>query len=415
MILIPPAPDPRADLAAFVAQTLSPGAPVFVGASGGGDSTALTLLLAPIARGQGRRLVAGIVDHALREGSDRDAAHAAAIVGALGAETRIVRLDWPQGPRSAQTHARSARYSALATLAREVGAGTLFLGHTRDDQAETLRMRLDAGSGPRGLAGMAPLSPCPIWPAGRDLLLARPLLQWRRETLRQLLRTESVDWLEDPANALARFARVRARAQLVETGETEALAAMADAHARTAGAVDREAREFLDASVVVAEDRVTIAGVTEDAACARALAVVAAAVGGAGREPAPEAVARLAARLATGQDGTLAGARFRAGRVIHVSRDRGGVLGRRGGGAAIGELPLPEGLTVVWDGRLALTAREAGLAAIAPDAADTALRPLIRRGGAVATLAATPEVAARWLVADRIDRLLWRAPRGSGA
>lgn len=401
-------PCPSAELAAFVAAALAPGEPVLVGASGGGDSTALLILLTPVARAQGRRLVAAVVDHGLRDGSAKDAARAAALVAGQGAEVRSVRLG---GLKPTQAAARAARYAALADIARDVGTGTVFLGHTADDQAETVLLRRAAGSGPRGLAGMAPLIPCPIWPEGRDLTLARPLLGWRRMTLRDVLRAEGVDWIEDPANELVRFARVRARADLSRSGETEALVAQAAMHDANAADADRAAFAFVRTHGAVRDDEATLGAVTLDDDCLRALAVIAAAVGGAERPPSPESARRLAIQLLKGQGGTLAGARFRPGRSVHVSRDPGGVRGRRGGGKAPADLPLPAGQTAVWDRRLALTATE-DCVAIAP--AGAGLRPSILRGGVVSALE-TSFVRAQWLVAARIERLLWRGKSLSGA
>ena len=79
---------------------------------------------------------------------------------------------------------------------------------------ETVLMRAAAGSNWRGLAGMAPLAPVPLWPEGRGLMLARPLLGARREALRKMLRARGAEWIEDPANADPAFERVRARAAL---------------------------------------------------------------------------------------------------------------------------------------------------------------------------------------------------------
>ncbi len=369
----------------------------------------MLLLLADVARAQGRRLVAGIVDHALREGSARDAERAAGIAAHIGAEVRTIRLAWSDGPKTAQAAARTARYAALARMAREIGAGTLFLGHTLDDQAETLLMRAAAGSGARGMAGMAPLSPCPIWPEAHDLWLARPLLHWRRQALRDLLVVAQVDWLEDPANALPRYARVRARAQLAGSGEVEALAVQAEAQARIATDADRAARSFLTAHAAIEEGAARLRRVTGEDGCGRALAALAAAVGGAMREPAGAAVTGLVDRLMARQGGTLAGARFRAGVGICVTRDPGGVLGRRGGGRRLPDLALPAGEAVVWDGRLALTAPGPGWTVVAPEVGTA---PMFRFGTETWSLADAP-VAARWLIGDRLDRLLWRA--GTGA
>ena len=89
-----------------------------------------------------------------------------------------------------------------------------------------------------------------------------------------------------------------------------------------------------------------------------------------------------------------------------MSRDPGGVLGRRGGGVRLADLALPTGETVVWDGRLALTASAPGWSAGAAVGG-----PILRLGGETRPLAEAP-VVARWLVSARIDRLLWR---GAGA
>ncbi|MDX2235121.1 MAG: tRNA lysidine(34) synthetase TilS [Hyphomonadaceae bacterium] len=399
--LPPSAATLRADLALWVARTLPAGAPILAAASGGGDSMALVLLLAPVAKAQGRALAAVVVDHALRPGSDAAAAEAAELVSRLGADAHVLRLDWAGGPRTAQVAAREARYAALAAFARRIGAPCLFLGHTADDQAETVLLRQQAGSGPRGLAGMAALAPCPVWPAGRDLWLARPLLGVRRAELRALLRAAGAPWLEDPANALVRYARVRARAALA-AGGSEPLIALAARHAIAAAATDAQARAWLATGELGEAEARLAPPVPADPAHRRALAAVAASYGGARREPADAAVLRLAERLAKGFDGTLAGARFRAGVTVRVSRDPGGLAGRRGGARPVAPLPLPPGDTVVWDRRLALTAPVAGFVAAPPRASGDDAPEIAGPAGQAAA------VERRWLTADRVGRLLHR-------
>lgn len=378
--------------------------PLLVACSGGGDSTALLAMLAPIARSQRRRLVAAIVDHALRDGSAADAARAGVVATSLGAEVVVERVAWPDGPRTAQAAARTARYAALARIARAVGARTLFLGHTRDDQAETLLIRRAAGSGPRGLAGMAALTPCPVWPEGRDLMLARPLLLQRRDALRALLHEQGICWLEDPANTLARFARVRARAALArDPSAADELLAAADRRAIEAAREDGDALAWLAVHARFAEDTVVLdRNALIEPGALRAVGALAAAIGGATREPSPEKTARLAPRLAAGAPATLGGSQFGAGDQIVVSRDPGGVFGRRGGGAGVGPLALPAGEPVVWDGRLELLADAAGWVAL-PPARGQRLAPSLSNPAA-----AGGGVGLRWLVRDRVDRLLWR-------
>src|SRR5512145_1318327 len=185
--------------------------PIQLALSGGGDSVALLHLM--IDQIGAPRVRAAVVDHALRAGSAADARRAHAFARALGVEAAVVTLAWPSaGAKRAQRAARQARYAALCDRARAIGARVIAAAHTADDQAETVLMRAAAGSNWRGLAGMAPLAPVPLWPEGRGLVLARPLLGARREALRTMLRARGAEWIEDPANADPTFERVRARA-----------------------------------------------------------------------------------------------------------------------------------------------------------------------------------------------------------
>src|SRR5690606_14092205 len=195
-------------------EAASGGGTVIVALSGGGDSLALLHLLKDALGAP--RLHAVVIDHALRAGSADDARTAHGLALSAGVEAEIVTLDWPAGPSRAQSAARDARYAALCERTRALGARAIAAGHTRDDQAETVLLRAERGSGWRGLAGMAPFAPAPIWPEGRELWLARPLLALRREALRAYLRERGAPWIEDPANVNPDFARVRARQALVE-------------------------------------------------------------------------------------------------------------------------------------------------------------------------------------------------------
>lgn len=186
--------------------------PLALGLSGGGDSLALLALTRR--RAPDRPLIAIVIDHALRPGSAEDAARACAMARDLGAEPVVRRLVWTGAPPRSQAAARIARYRAFAEEMRARGASTLLLGHTADDQLETILLRADAASGPYGCAGMAVRAPLPLWPEGRGLRVERPLLGTRRADLRDWLKGEGLAWIDDPANADPRFARVRARAAL---------------------------------------------------------------------------------------------------------------------------------------------------------------------------------------------------------
>jgi len=376
-----------------------------VGVSGGGDSLALLHLLGAVAPDRPR--IAAIVDHALRSESAAEAREAADIARDLGAEPVVMRLQWPRGEKRSQEAARNARHETLAALARERGASVLYLGQTRDDQAETILMRRLAGSHALGLAGMAALSPSPVWPEGRDLWIARPMLDLSREALRAHLRAEGIPWIEDPSNTSQRYARVRARRELQDTDATDDLV---DA-ARAAGVVATRSHRLarVAAAMFIRHD----AGVASFHARllsfeggAVALAALAVAVGARTRDIPEEAAKGLLLRL--GRDGhtALGGAHFvRAGETVTVSRDPGGVHGRRGGGRAHPSLDLAPGHPVVWDRRLELTAIEPGWSA-RPAADGRTTAPAFVRGGAEAMPGEA--VAARWLVESRMARLLWR-------
>lgn len=184
---------------------LEPGQRALVACSGGPDSLALAAAAAWVAEREGWLAGAVVVDHGLQHDSARVAGWAAGVCSRLGLDpvtVRTVRVDGPGGPEAA---ARDARYRALIEAADESGAVAVLLGHTLEDQAETVLLRLARGSGARSLAGMAPQT-------GR---WRRPLLGLRRADVRASAR-EVLDghgeraWL-DPHNEDPQFARVRVR------------------------------------------------------------------------------------------------------------------------------------------------------------------------------------------------------------
>lgn len=350
------------------AQSLSAGAPLLVALSGGGDSTALVHFLAEALPPALLRVAT--VDHALRDGSAADARRAAGFAQALGLHVRVLTLAWPEGPKPAQGAARQARYAALCEEARRCGARAIVLAHTLDDQAETVLMRAARGSSWRGLAGMRALSPAPLWPQGRELVVARPLLGVRRAALRAALSARNGEWIEDPANENRDFARVRVRQRLARLAAAglapERLAALAGRLAEHTAALDRAAWALICAAVRFDGETIEIARrawAGEDAVRARALSVLIAAASGAAREPAGEQVAALVQRLdeAEFKAATLGGAVLRrAGQRLLLRRDPGALTGRADGPPARAAAPLPADEEVVWDGRVALKAAEPG-------------------------------------------------------
>lgn len=204
------------------------GASWCVALSGGSDSLALTAVAAEL-----RPTTALIIDHRLQSGSDAvaDTARRQALkLGCVGAQVLSVDVGRVGGPEAA---ARQARYAALET-ARD--SAPVLLGHTLDDQAETVLLGLGRGSGARSIAGMRPHDP--PW--------HRPLLGVRRDLTRAACDELGLTPWQDPHNADRRFTRVRLRHEVLPLLEDVLGGGVAEALARTATAL-REDTETLDA------------------------------------------------------------------------------------------------------------------------------------------------------------------------
>ncbi len=212
------------------------GALVLVAVSGGADSLALAAATAFEAPRAGLRAGAVVVDHRLQPGSDDVARVAADTCRELGLDpVEVLPVDVPDDGTGPEAAARTVRYRALEQAAAASGAAVVLLGHTRDDQAETVLLGLARGSGTRSLAGM---------PASRGLL-RRPLLDLPRSATRRACAALGLHPWTDPHNGDPRFARARAR-QALEHLETMLGPGIADALARTA-AVARADADALDA------------------------------------------------------------------------------------------------------------------------------------------------------------------------
>ena len=211
---------------------------VVLAVSGGPDSVALMWLAARWRRAlkRGPRLIAVTVDHGLRKEAAREAREVKRLARTLGIEHRTLRWQGTKPETGVQAAAREARYRLLAKAARSSGAMHGATAHTRDDQAETLLMRLLRGSGISGLASMAAET------EREGVRLMRPLLETSKAELVATLEAAGIDFVDDPSNRNPAFTRSRLRALmpvLAEEGaDARTLARLALRLARANAAVE---------------------------------------------------------------------------------------------------------------------------------------------------------------------------------
>ncbi len=372
---------------------------------------ALLHLAADWGKARGRRLLALTVDHNLNPMSADWTRFAGEAARAAGVDWRA--LSWNEatpGP-GLTARARAARHGLIAETAREAGARVVLLAHTLDDVAEADWMRARGST----LGRVRGWSPSPVWPQGRGVMLLRPLLDVRREELRDYLTARGQGWIEDPANADERFGRSRARAALAgDSAKDQVGAALPAWSLRAPPPYEGEGGGTSLAWAGVLE-------IPRDASASRLAAGLLCAGGGA-VPPRGARLERLGARLAAAEDFTagLAGARVEAeGARVRLMREPG-EMKRRPPAA----LTLTPGGAAVWDGRFEITAREPGwrveaaagrlarlseadrrVAAAVPAAARGGL-PVLVRDGAEAPVLAWRAASVRALGARRLSLAL---------
>lgn len=308
-------------LIGLVRDRIPAGETIGIALSGGGDSTALLHL----ALRAGFTVEVVTVDHGLRAESAAEAAKVAVDCAALG-----VRHDlrvWQHGTvrGNLMDAARRARMGLIGDWARARGIGVVALGHTQDDQAETVLMGLARAGGLAGLSGMRA-----SW-EDDGVRFCRPLLAAGREELRDWLRERGIAWIDDPTNDNERFTRTRARRALAAlaplgitaTRLTEVAGHLAEAQAavaaQVAGAAARLVREEAGALWIDA-------GLWDQPVEVRRQLVRAAMIWLAGSEGVPRAadLSRLLTAIRDGHDATLAGCRHRKGWLMREPRAVGG-------------------------------------------------------------------------------------------
>ncbi len=214
-------------------QHAARGTTITVACSGGADSLALAVAAESEAVRQGHPIVAATVDHGLQPGSTDRAEATAELLRTIGYPQVRVLTVTVDGRGGMEAAARKARYDALYPVA---GDGSILLGHTLDDQAETVLLGLSRGSGPRSIAGMAPYAR----PYGRPLLGLR-----RSDTELACAEAGLTPW-QDPHNVDPAYTRVRIRHEVLPLLEDVLGGGVAPALARTAGQLQEDA-EVLDA------------------------------------------------------------------------------------------------------------------------------------------------------------------------
>lgn len=261
----------RSSLTSFIDEAGAPPALV-VGLSGGADSLALALTTIDVAARAGIPVITVTVDHGLREGSAEEARRVADLAVSLGARAVVetVTVDGPGGPEGA---ARDARRAALRAVGVREGAPIL-LGHTMDDQAETVLLRLARGSGPSSLRAIAPLSR-----EADGVTWLRPLLTLRRSDTEGACAQAGLAPVHDPTNdvdgpwraadgsplrrSALRHEAIPALASALGVDPVPALARTAALCAEDDDALSDRARE-LTAAARVAAARVAAARVADD-------------------------------------------------------------------------------------------------------------------------------------------------------
>jgi tRNA(Ile)-lysidine synthase len=334
---------------------------IAVAVSGGADSTALlSLCLAwKQAYGAAQEFLPMAVDHRLRQESAAETELLRERVRAWGLE--LISAVWAHGGDvggNVQTKAREARYALLETLCRRRGIQYLMAAHHRDDQAETVLLRLLTGAGPDGLCGMAPVSGTP-----GGLTLLRPLLDVPKRRLTEYLEENGIPWIEDPSNASPKYRRNEIRMLLDGLNDKEeavrhvALSAKLmrqdreEAKAREDDAVRRYVRVMREGYVGVCPDAMQEKGTLPF----RLLSRVCRALAGSGRRLRAEDVLRMAERLRLH---IARQAPFRAALLGHIAEyvpERRAVFLYREL-SRCPAVPAVPGERLLWDGRFVCVA-----------------------------------------------------------
>jgi len=211
---------------------------VAVACSGGPDSLALAAAAIFEGKRANIKIAVVIINHNLQKGSAEVAEKTAKLVGKLGADlVEVISVTVNKNKTGLEAAAREARYLALDDFARRNKAVVTMLGHTLDDQAETVLLGLARGSGTKSLSGMAESS--------SDGKYLRPLLSIRRESTVGFCRDTGIKYWVDPQNSDTKFSRVKVRKKVLPVLEKELGPGVSEALSRTAQILQEDA-SYLD-------------------------------------------------------------------------------------------------------------------------------------------------------------------------
>lgn len=225
---------------------------IMVACSGGPDSLALAATAAHFARRQDVRVGAIIVNHNLQPGSGEIAISTAKTLEGLGLYPVIVEsVTVPAAKKGPEMAARNARYSAFERVVKQTDAQAVLLGHTLDDQAETVLLGLGRGSGTRSLAGMPPVR------VHHNVTYLRPFLTLRRTHMLEICAAEGLEPWHDPTNTDQSLTRARIRHSVLPFLETQLGGDVARSLARTAAIAGPDS-DYLDALAAAEYDRVIL-------------------------------------------------------------------------------------------------------------------------------------------------------------
>jgi tRNA(Ile)-lysidine synthase len=362
------------------------------------------------------------VDHGLRATSADEARAVAALATELGYRHATLKWDGPKPRAGLQAAARTARYRLMGAHMRAHGGRLLLTAHTRDDQAETLLMRLARGSGLDGLAAMPPLSPLgergpgDTKGGGHRHWLGRPFLDVPKACLQATLKERGVRWMEDPSNIAPEFERARLRAaqeHLDGLGLTPAKLALSAARLGRArrvieGLVDQlcdpnTGAVRVDPSGVIVIEAAHLRRAGEEIALRVLDRAVAAAGGAHERAPLGKLEALLPAVFASG---AAAAGRWTLARAL-ITAERGTItVEREPGREPLPAFALVPGSTALWDGRFRIGVSQSFAGGTVevhalgePDFRDLRRRRLIADDAPARAAAATPSI---WLKGELV-------------